>query len=93
MRQFIARLYRAHPLPQWPFHFHMLPLRTAARDLLHLFYQPLNGASAAPVYQPINSGDAAHSYQPVNSDTTIPGVRADNNTECAMPSPPTKQAQ
>ena len=55
--------------------------------------QPLHGAAAAPVYQPINSGDAEHIYQPLNSDTTIPEVRADKNTEEAMPSPPTKQSE
>ena len=56
-------------------------------------YQPLNVAPTASVYQPINSGDATHIYQPVNSDITIPEDQADNNTEGAMPAPPTKQAQ
>lgn len=56
-------------------------------------YQPLNGAASAPIYQPINSEDAAHIYQTLNSDTTIPEVRADNNTEGAMQSPPSEQAQ
>ena len=49
-------------------------------------YQPLNDAAATPVYQP----DAVHIYQSLNSD---PEVRADSNTEGAMPSPPTKQPQ